>query len=130
MSPPSIDIKTLLMNASALGLSYELNLFVSKEPTTPDDCVTIYDTPGGVPDLTMDNVEYNRPSTQVRVRATDYTTGWTLIHDIKRALHGKGPMRVGDTLYTVILCTGEPFMLGRDERNRVIFVANFNMQRR
>ena len=79
MNPPSIDICTILQAESALDLEYLTNLFVGKEEATPDNCVTVFDTYGAPPMLTMDVASYNYPSVQIRVRNRSYTDGWDLI---------------------------------------------------
>lgn len=130
MNVTSYDIATMLQAESALGLEYTTNLFIGTEPTSPDNCVTVYDTPGDAPDLTMDITEYNRPSVQVAVRNRVYTDGWDLINSIKGVLHGTSHLTWNGTRYELILCSGEPAPLGWDDTGkRVRFVANFNVQR-
>jgi hypothetical protein len=130
MNAPSVDIKDMLEAQSSLGLTFGTNLFIGREPTSPDNCVTIFDTPGGPPALTLDNIDYNYPSIQVRVRNNDYLTGWGLIDDIKNFLHGKSHETWNGTRYELIACTVEPAMLDWDENNRARFVTTFNIQRR
>ena len=89
MNPSSQDIKDMVDGESSLGLTFGTNLFTGIELSTPDDAVTIFDTPGSPPQLALDDSEYNYPSVQIRVRNNSYLTGWTLINDIKALLHGK-----------------------------------------
>lgn len=46
MNAPSVDIKDMLEAESSLGLTFTSDLFVGHEPNTPDETVTIFDTPG------------------------------------------------------------------------------------
>ena len=124
------DIKDMLV-AESLGLIFGTNLFVGKEPDHPDECATLFETAGLPPQLTFDASErYERPSFQVRVRSNSYLTGWSLIHNIMCALHGRAQETWNGTLYSVIYCSSGPAMLDWDQNGRVRFVINFNLQRR
>lgn len=131
MNAPSEDIKDMLLADTSLGLTFGESLFIGMEPSQPNDCVTIYDTPGFPPQLTFDKDEhYYYPTIQVRVRSTDYRVGWKAANDIKVSLHGRGHELWNGTLYTVIYCSGDPSFLDWDENDRVHFNINFNLQRR
>ncbi len=138
MNSTSEDIKDMLVADAALGLIFnpalENNLFIGAEPTIPKNCVTIFDTPSGPPQLTLGgkkaNENYFYPSTQIRVRNTSYLTGWALIENIRTSLHGRAQETWNGTLYSVIYCSSGPAMLDWDENNRVRFIVNFNIQRR
>ena len=112
MNAPSVDIKDILEAESSLGLTFATNLFVGYEPPTPDECVTIFDTPG------------------FRVRSNSYTDGWDLIQDITTVLHGLSQETWNATLYSVIKCSSGPAMLDWDNNNRPRFIVNFDIQRR
>jgi len=133
MNPSSKDIVEMLEAESSLGLTFATDLFIGREPTLPKNCVTIFDTPGFPPLLTLDEGDpvYYYPSVQIRVRNTSYLTGWNLIHDIMASLHGRANEVSSDgVLYTVIYCSSGPALLDWDENNRVRFIINFNLQRR
>ena len=133
MNVPSVDIKDILVAESSLGLTFAINLFVGKEPATPSDCITIFDTPGKPPVLTFEGKNgegYFYPSIQIRVRNLDYRTGWELIDSIKEVLHGINNEVWNSTHYDVIKCTQEPFLLDWDENGRARFVSTFDIQRK
>lgn len=131
MNSVSIDVKDMLEAESSLALTFATDLFVGREPTNPDNCVTIYDTPGTAPQLTFTQGEvYEYPSIQIRVRNRNYVTGWNLINDIKSSLHGRGQETWNGTLYSLIAATDSPALLDYDDSNRARFVCNFNIQRR
>lgn len=130
MNAPSVDIKDILLDDSSLGLTFGTDLFIGKEPSTPNNTVTIYDTPGGPDQLLLSSEKYEYPSIQIRVRNTNYLDGWSLISLIKNALHGRANETWNSTLYTVIYCLNGPAMLDWDDNGRVRFVVNFNLQRR
>lgn len=130
MNSASEDIKDILEAESALGLIYATNLFRGLEPEEPNNCVTIFDTVGAPPDLTLDQQNLFHPSIQIRVRNTDYNTGWDLIQLLADTLHGRAQETWNGTLYSVIAISSGPAMLYWDENERVVFIVNFNMTRR
>lgn len=131
MNPPTEDIKDMLEASSSLGLVFGTNLFIGKEPDAPNDCVSLFDTPGRAPQFTYQQGEdYFYPSIQIRVRSSEYLVGWALVNDVKTYLHARTQERWGDSLYTVVACAQEPFLLDWDPNRRPRFVTNFNLQRR
>ena len=131
MNHASVDIKDMLAAESTLALTGGTDLFIGEEPKTPDDCVTIYDTPSLPPDLQLDgSARYYYSSVQIRIRNLDYVPGITLARNIMETLHGRAGETWGGALYTVIMAMGEPALLARDDNERLIFTINFNMQRR
>jgi len=129
MSNPSKDVADILA-AAGLSLTFAQNLFVGREPATPINCTTIFDTPGMGPDLTYNKTEkYERPMIQIRVRNQNYLTGYTLINNIKNVLHGLSQETWNGTLYQLIKCSQDPFLLDYDENGNPRFVCNFEIQR-
>ena len=130
MNPSSVDIKDIIV-AGGLGLAFASTLFIGKEPVSPDDCVTIFDTPGEPPDTFYSNdAVYNRPSIQIRVRNTSYLSGWAIINNIKVLLHNLAQTTVNGTLYSAVFCSSEPALLDWDANDRARFVTTFDIQRR
>ena len=130
MNAPSIDIKDMLEDDTSLGLKIKVNLFIGFEPTTPGDCVTIFDTPGGPHAKSMDSEIYEYKAVQIRVRNTNYNTGYDLAEAIKTSLHGRVQETWNGALYTVILIPNGVFHLDWDENHRARFIINLNLQRR
>jgi hypothetical protein len=134
MNPSSVDIKDLLEAESGLDLTFAENLFIGMEPPEPDNSVTIFDTPGFPPQLTLDSGQadvpgYFYPSIQIRVRNRNYLDGYHLARNLAVLLHGRGPETWNGTVYTSMVCTGEPALLDWDTNGRSRFVINFNLQR-
>jgi hypothetical protein len=130
MNAVSVDIKDMLEGDSSLGLVFTTNLFIGREPSTPDDCVTIFDTPGAPPQSTLQKGEnYYYPSIQIRVRDTKYVDAEALANDIMVSLHGRAQERWNGTLYTLVKCTTGPALLDYDENHRPRFIVNFDIQR-
>lgn len=130
MNPTSVDIKDMLEAESSLGLTFQTNLFVARQPSSPDNCVTVKDTPAGPVQLSISYVDYYYPTFQVVVRDNDYLTGWSLIEDIVTSLHGRADEVWNSTYYTVIRCISGPAELEYDKNERYILIVNFNAQRR
>ena len=132
MNLPSQDIVSMLEGESSasLDLTFKTNLFVGLEPTTPDNCVTVYDTPGFSPDNTLTKGEEAwRPAVQIKVRNRSYVAAGNLINEIKELLHLQTGETWGGTLYLLIQCDQEPFCLGFDDSNRAMWVCNFSLLR-
>lgn len=133
MNIPSKDIADLLAAQGSLSLTFATNLFVGREPTSPDNCVMVFDTPGRPPQLTLGaqaDEGYYYPSIQIRVRNNSYEDGWDLVNDIKEYLHGLNSIEQGGSMYDVIRSAQEPFLLDWDENDRSRFVSTFNIQRK
>ena len=131
MNALSEDIKLMLVDSSALGLTAGTNLFINREPKTPDTCVTIYDTASFPPESPLDNLTtYYRSSCQIMVRGKDQVVGMDLARDIMEYLHDRANEEWGGSLYTVVRATGEPALLDWDQNSRPHFIINFNCQRR
>jgi hypothetical protein len=130
MNPSSVDIVALLSAESVLGVTFAENIFVGKEPALPDDCITVFDTPGRPPGVVLSgSSNYFSPSCQIRVRSVNYENGWSLINQIKNILHGRNNEIWNNTLYLSIICVQEPFLLDWDVRNRVRLISTFNIER-
>lgn len=134
MGAVSVDIKDLLVAESSLGLTFSTDLFVGREPSDVANCVTIFDTGGGPPQLTVginqQNEFYEYPSIQIRVKNTSYVTGYNLANTVIETLHGRAGDVFNGSLYTVIYCANGPALLDWNENNKVRFIMNFNLQRR
>jgi len=130
MNSISEDVKDIL-EMESLGLELGVDLFVAREPSSPDNCVTIFDTPGGSTPLTYDKTEqYRYESIQIRVRNESYLTAYALAEDIRTVLHGLAQETWNGTVYSLIQCTQGPALLDWDNNNRCRVIINFNVQRR
>ena len=110
--------------------------FCSNEPSTPDDCITTYDTAGrddGRIMVTGNRVEH--PGVQVRVRSTDHPTGYAKARAICVVLDSgfydqlvtlpNGNQYVVHAVYR----SGNVIALGKDTPNskRTLFTINATM---
>lgn len=93
---------------------------VSREPLSPDNSVTVYDTGG--PGLDTDELDLDWVSFQVRVRAVNYLDGYQKQKTI-RSLLMAGFVQDG-TKYTVQQ-ESNIMHIGRDENDRQLLTANY-----
>lgn len=126
------DLKDILADESSLALTFGTDLYVGKEEATPDNCVTIFETPSFPPMMTFEQMESNYfySSAQIRIRNRDYQIGYDLARNIMTLLHGRANETWNGTLYTVIQAMGEPALLDWDANDRCRFILNINAQRR
>ncbi len=123
-------MKDLLESSAAgLGLVFNADLFVSDFP--PEDIsqaniVSLYDTGGEAPDS---NMTYERSTFQVRVRNSDYDTGYDLAKDIMRYLNVQEDVDVDESRYIGVWATSDIFFVGRDDKRRTILTVNFRAHR-
>lgn len=118
----------MLDGGLALDLTQGSNLFVSVLPESPDAIVAIFDYSGEDPEQ---NIEYWRPSVQVRVRGAreDYETAYQLAMNIKALLVASHNITIGDTRYIGIWSKGDIISLGRDNNQRPELSMNFQIHR-
>lgn len=104
---------------------------VHNEPSTPDACITVYDTTGRTGKRSMpdgENLEYD--AVQMRVRAGSHMTGWRKAKQIKNALETQvrqDEVVIGADLYKVwaYVRIGSVLSLGNDgESKRKLFTVN------
>lgn len=130
MTPVSKDISVILESVLTLDLSLGVNLFIGTEPAEIAECVTLYDIPGAFPSVSLSNEEYKYEAFQVRIRGAEYLRTYERACDIREALKNKDNAMHNGNFYTIIKCVTLPYHLGRDTKNRQIFIINFETQRR
>ena len=100
------------------ALTVGTNVFVGSEPTTPADCVTLYDTGGSAPYQDYSGTEFvTHPSVQIRVRNSAYLTGDILINDIKDVVKRIVHTSLSGTRYDGVFISNEPIHLGKIDTN-------------
>lgn len=90
-------------------------LFKGTLPEKIDNCVAIYETTSGLPDMYL---PVKTPFFQVYVRNKDYATGHTKMDAVRSALHGKLAFTQGSTFFMSIFAVTEIDHLGRDDQGR------------
>ena len=66
------DIKDMLVADTSLKLIFAKNLFIGMPPPSVTQSVTVIDTTGRGPDLTLNENEYRYEGVQVRVKGYKY----------------------------------------------------------
>lgn len=133
MQSAAKDIADILNGESSLGLTLGTDLFYSRMPDENNgeaDVVAVYDSPGAGPMLaqTKGYSVYNYAAVNIRVRNTDYDTGYDLMRDIMVYLHGYSGT-INSAQYGLIRARDDVAPLPPDENDRFIFVVNFEVQR-
>lgn len=126
MDSPAKDISDRLEDLS-IGTA-GTNIFVSEEPVSPNDCVTIYDT-GGSGEAAFADIELYQPTIQVRVRNISYAAGYAKQEQIRDALIIPVTFTINSTVYLGIWLQSDIISLGRDTNNRYILTANYRIER-
>lgn len=126
MNSTAQDIKDILV-ADGIG-TFGTDLFVSLEPSSPDACVTVFDSGGFDSEA---NYVYDRPTVMVRIRGDvfGYQAAWTKAESVKNSLHGLTNETHNGTRYVGIWCVGDIGFLEYDGENRPIFSVNFRVHR-
>ena len=130
MSALVTDIATILEGDGVGTLGTDI--FASKEPDSPDNCITIYNT-GGLPDDCIDLTSKDELCTfQIRVRNNNYISAYTVMDAVRDSIE-KSKYNVitdsnGSTYYS-IWSTNLPLDLQRDTTNRSIVTQNYSCLR-
>jgi len=128
--PDNIEyLLAVLLENEGVG-TFATDIFIGKEPNTPDNCITLYLT-GGTPDdtLSLTNRTNEISTLQVRVRNNDFLTAHAKIEECI-AVFGKAKYKtVSDSTGDILLNiwqTSLPNVLIRDTTNRVIMSFDFS----
>lgn len=133
MNSPALDMKNLLLaasppigtygdNPSASGFS----IYIGREPDNPDNTVTLYDTPGDVP-----NPKWllDFPRFQVRVRSKNYATAYGKAEEVKSVLLGLPSQTISGIRYVGVYVVIDTGFLMVDQVNRTIFTSTWRIIR-
>ncbi len=126
MTSPAEDFKSLLITATVGSTSPDSDwgVHVSKEPTSPDRTITIYDTGGPEPNPKF-LLDFNTVQVRVRGNVNDYQTTHTKIQAVKDALLGLPKQTVNGTIFTGVWALTDIIFLKYDDNNRPVFVINW-----
>lgn len=123
------EVGTFLQTAGVgtLGTS----LFLNTVPDEPDTCVAVLESPvSREPRRTFGaSLPVEMPRFQVYARAASHATARTKIQDVWNALEVVIDQTLSGTRYERIAATTSPSLLKRDEKDRWVFVANFEASR-
>jgi len=129
MNMASEDIKDMLLSESSLGFTFGTNLFIGRVPTTPDNCVAVFDAGGRPSDKALDGGRYHRDSVSIQVRNVDYVTGYVLAESIESFLISKSQSVWDGVLYTAITSESGVLSDNWDGNENNLFLLTFTIQR-
>jgi hypothetical protein len=128
MNATSVDIKDILVSEG--GFEFGVDLFISTQPPTPVNCVTLFDTSTSPADGTIDgNKVFFQESLMIWVRNSDYEAAYTQCQAIIGLLHNRAGFTQNETFYLYSSLQSGPNNLTEDEDN-FILTLNFNLQRK
>jgi hypothetical protein len=127
------DVSTYLASTvTDATLVVGTNLFLGRLPEDPDTCVAIYETMGQSPDDTFGGSTvpvFENPRIQVVARAAAYADSASLAADIWTQLQKVDNETLTSTRYQRIESVQSPFALDRDQRERMVTVCNYQVQK-
>lgn len=124
-------LAALTVSSSTLKFTIGSNLFVGRQPTNPENCVTIVDRPSWPLGVNLDGSgEFDYASIQVMIRDISYDKGAETMQAIIKLLHGINNFTINNTVYFVCMCVSGPSLLEWDQNNRAILICDFDIQRR
>ena len=115
------DIKTLLVGI-------ESNIFLGDKPDAPDNLICIYPSGGYNPLIDQIRSIIDRPTFQIIIRDTSFSSAITRCEAIKLTLNGISNQTIGGSFYLSIYQQGDILPLGKDSRNRIELSINFRTQ--
>lgn len=123
--PITLDMKDVLeaYNVGTFGngggISGGWPIFIGSEPDMPNDCITLYDTPGTAPNPKW-LLDY--PRFMARVRSHSYEQGFAKAEELKGALLGLPSQDINGIRYVGIYVVTDTYFLQADGKGRSIFV--------
>lgn len=118
------------LSSGSIGTS---SIFYGTMPPSPDVAVAVYET-GGTASVHAFNGSAGRakeenPRIQVVTRATadDYDTARVIAHRAFKLLDGLPSRSINGVAYKWGAAVQSPFLLGRDEQNRVMIACNYDI---
>lgn len=114
----------------ALGLGVSgTSLFIGLMPDTPNVCGTVYEYPGLEPVMGFGSpgIDFETPAIQVVFRGEprDYATPRANAESAYRGLAAVEATTLSGTFYHTITPRQAPFLMRRDENERVYIACNF-----
>jgi hypothetical protein len=123
MTHPALEVAEFIEDQGYATLGTDL--FVDRLPDLDNDCTVVYTTGGQIPDIYL---PIPSPNFEILVRSDSAETAYERISNIVDDLHQSfnTTLVTGGNYYYSILLFGEINSLGRDEKGRIEYSANFN----
>ena len=128
MSSPASDIAQLLAENSVGDFAGVAGwaIYVGKEPSAPDDVLTVYDTGGSSAD---DENGLYYPSIQIRVRSNSYLSAYAKAEEVRAVLTGLPSFVADGVEYVGAWQSSDIACIGFDDNDRALFVINYRLMR-
>jgi hypothetical protein len=125
MNDVATEIATYLEDESIGTIGTDL--FVGDQPDSSDNVISVFNTGGYQPDKYLPTA---KPTVEVLVRNKSYASCASKIQDVVDLLHNQYNVTLvsGGNYYFYIRLVAEPSSLGRDEKGRQEFSANFEIK--
>lgn len=129
MNSPSHEIALHLasVGVGTFGGSSPWSIYFASEPASPDDTITVYDTPGGEPDT--DELDLFRPAFQIRVRSANYAEAYAKHSTIREILTLPDTITAETSIFIGIEMSTDVAGIGTDDNDRHLLVANYRAMR-
>jgi len=127
----AVDIKDRLVTdgIGTFAATSGWGIYISREPTTPDTSITIYETGSVTEPSPKFKLDFNTFQIRVRGARNGYAAAEAKTAAIKAALLGLGGVTLNSTKYVGIWMVTDILFLKYDEGERPIFVTNWRVAR-
>jgi hypothetical protein len=126
MNMPSKDISAFFEQNTSWVIGQDI--FISTQPTKPNNCITLFDTAGGTIEKDLDGVgEWTSVNLQIKVRNTSYEAGWAVMSEIIETLKVINNVQINNVIYRTTIIAS-PFVLNWDDKGRVNLVLNVELK--
>lgn len=109
----------------------DVSLFLGVRPETPDDCLTVYEYPGGPPEYVQNKIGPNRERVQIQVvgRGRDYPIVRMLVKRAWDTLSAINGATIQGTRYQSVMANNSPGLIGRDSNDRLLIAFNASVEK-
>jgi hypothetical protein len=118
-----------LLNDISSLITTETYKYIGDMPDTPNNLICLFLTGGYDPEMDLSKNAITRPTLQVRVRDTSYSSGVARCEAIQTLLRGVTNTEINGNYYIEILQQSDILSLGKDDKNRSNFTINFKIRR-
>lgn len=123
----AIATKLNTEGVGVLGATSGWRIQANREPTEPDDVLTVYDTGGSAPALFDE--ELRAPSIQIRTRSHDYDAAYGKQQEAFAVLNAIVNETIEGFRYLGVWMTSDIIAIGRDENDRFLLTSNYQVER-
>lgn len=108
MNPVLIDIRDIIVDDENTNYIFGDDIFISKQPAFPINCITLFETTTTPPDMTLGNTTYLRENIMILIRNQSWMGGQQVAQDIINILNEKSNFIKNETTYLGIFLINGP----------------------